>query len=364
MQRLQIAMMKRYATDGNLEKIICIAPNAKITLFNIQKLHTWVSRFRGGLGRILPFTVGKFISNRLDQLSQLSDNQKLIWIDYPSNCQDKRTALLFPPNVESNVSKELISRLEPCWIHSIMTGVDRLPPISTSTLVTSSQSIHSVRIAEFVMSYIFAIAKNLPKHIDQNKKRIWKAHSSQMIMGARIGIVGLGSIGIEVAKIAKKCGMEVWAIKRKAISLDFVDQLLTSEELPDLLRKVDYVVLAVPLTRETRNLIGKAEFDMMKSSACLINICRGAVVDEDALFYALKNESIRAACIDVFQNEKPLPRYSRFYKLPNILVTSWSGWKSADSIDQQMNLFFKNLKMFIEGKQLLSVVDKSQLRYR
>ena len=186
---------------------------------------------------------------------------------------------------------------------------------------------------------------------------------SKTIKGARLGVVGLGSIGTEIAKIGKHCGMEVWATKRKVTPVEFVDCLLPAEELHYLLRESDYVVLAVPLTKETHNLIGKVELDMMKSTACLINICRGAVVDEDALYYALKNKSIQAACIDVFKDEKPLPRCSRFYKLPNVLITSWSAWKSSDSADQQMNLFFNNLKRFINGEPLLSLVDKSQISY-
>jgi phosphoglycerate dehydrogenase-like enzyme len=182
-----------------------------------------------------------------------------------------------------------------------------------------------------------------------------------MIRGAKIGIVGLGKIGKEIAKISKACGMEVWATKRKLTSHEFVDYLLPSAELHKMLREVDYVVLAVPLIEETRNLIGKAELDMMKSSACLINICRGAVIDENCLYDALKHKRIRGACFDVFLNEKRLPRNSRFYKLPNMLITSWSAWYSDESDDQRIDLFFKNLERFIVGKPLLNIAEKSQL---
>jgi phosphoglycerate dehydrogenase-like enzyme len=185
-----------------------------------------------------------------------------------------------------------------------------------------------------------------------------------MIRGAKIGIVGLGKIGKEIAKISKACGMEVWATKRKVTSHDFVDYLLPSAELHNMLREVDYVVLAVPLIEETRNLIGKAELDMIKSSACLINICRGAVVDEDCLYDALKHKRIRGACFDVFLNEKRLPKNSRFYKLPNMLITSWSAWYSDESDDQRIDIFFKNLNRYTIGKPLLSLVDKSQLFHK
>ena len=360
MNNLQIALLKRYGTDAHLDKIDRIEPDAKITLFEIKKRHPKISKIRGGLRRILPYNVYSLLPDKIDEYS---DRQKLIWINSPAEYQHKNTALLFPPNVESNVAEELTSLLRPNWIHSIMTGIDRLPAIPDTTMVTNSRGMHSVRIAEFVMGLIFAFAKNLSEHINQNRKQIWKALPSKMIKGAKIGIVGLGSIGTEIAKIAKINGMKVWAIKRKVTPHDFVDCLLPSEQLPELLREVDYVVLAVPLTRETYHLIGKAELDIMKSTASLINICRGAVVDEGALYDALKNNRIRGACIDIFKNEKPLPRNSHFYKLPNILITCFSAWYSQESDEERMALFFKNLERFINGKPLLNLVDKSQLRY-
>jgi phosphoglycerate dehydrogenase-like enzyme len=310
------------------------------------------------LRHILPYTVYTFLPVKLDELCE---QQKLQWIHSPASSPDIKTVLLFPPSVEHNVAEELQSRLNPSWIHSITTGIDRLPSVPESALVTSSRGLHSGRVAEFVMGLIFALAKNLPEHINLNRKRVWKALPSKMIRGARIGIVGLGRIGTEIAKISKNCGMEVWATKRKVTSIDFIDCLLPYEELPYLLREVDYVVLAVPLTRETRNLIGETELNMMKSTACLINICRGAVVDEDCLYDALKDKRIRGACFDIFQNEKRLPKNSRFYKLPNMLITSWSAWYSDDSDEQRMDLFFKNLERFTTGKPLLSLVEKSQL---
>jgi D-2-hydroxyacid dehydrogenase (NADP+) len=166
----------------------------------------------------------------------------------------------------------------------------------------------------------------------------------------------LGSIGKEVARLGKAVGMEVWAIKRELTQVDFVDRVLPPKELPRFLSEVDYVVLAVPITKETRNLIGKEEFKLMKPTACLINISRGRVVDETSLYQALKNGNIRAACIDVFQDEKPLPQNSQFYKLPNLLITSYSAYYSRDSTNQIMDLFFENLRRFVINEPLLNPV--------
>jgi phosphoglycerate dehydrogenase-like enzyme len=151
--------------------------------------------------------------------------------------------------------------------------------------------------------------------------------------------------------------MEVWATKRKLTDVEFVDRLCPSNGLPALLREVDYLVISVPLTEETRDLIGKAELDMMKPSSYLINISRGAVVDEDSLYQALRERRISGACIDVFQGERPLPRNSRFYRLPNLLVTSYSAYDSANSLKELMDRFFENLCLFKEGRGLPLELD-------
>jgi phosphoglycerate dehydrogenase-like enzyme len=360
MNNLEVAMMKRYASRRNLDRIFRLAPEAKITLFDIRRSHLKLFLVREVFRRILPYTVYTLFPEKLDELCE---KQKLKWIHSPANSANNKTVLLFPPVVEPSVAEELQYRLNPSWIHSIATGIDRLPSIPESTLITSPQGLHSIRVAEFTMALIFALAKNLPEHINLNRKKVWKALPSKMISGAKVGIVGLGKIGKEIAKICKACGMKVWATKRNVNSYDFVDRLLPPAELHNMLREVDYVVLAVPLIEETRNLIGKAEFEMMKSTACLINICRGAVVDEDSLYDALKHKRIRGACIDVFLNERQLPKNSRFYKLSNILITSWSAWYSDESDDQRMDLFFNNLERFIVGKPLLNIADKSQLTH-
>ena len=361
MDNLEVVIEKRHATKRNLAEISRIVPDAKITVYNIQKRYPIISKVRGGFRRISLFEVFNFLPQKLDELA---DEQKLVWIAPPVNSTDGKKVLLFPPLLERQVAKRLVQQLNPGWIHSITAGLDRLPSIPRSTRITNSRGIYSLRIAEFTMGLIFSLAKNIPEHVKQNKKRTWRALPSNMVEGARLGIVGLGSIGTEIARVAKKCGMEVWATKRKMAVLDYVDCLLPAEKLPELLREVDYVVIAVPLTRETYHFIGKAELDMMKSAVCLINISRGALVDEDALYDALKNKRIRGACIDVFKDEKPLPKSSRFYKLPNILITSYSAYYSVDWIDQVMEFFFNNLERFVSDKPLLNIADKSQLRYR
>jgi D-2-hydroxyacid dehydrogenase (NADP+) len=359
MTALQIVLDDRYATKKNRDRIMELAPDARIAVFRVRERYPVATMVRGAFRRTLPWSLYDPISIRLDPLVRA---QRLEWIHPPTSSSDVTNVLLYTPIVECATGKSLLNSLSPRWVHSIMAGVDRIPSLPAEVLLTNSRGIHSLQIAEFTISLIFALAKNILQHTFQNRRRIWNPLPSEMIQGSRLGIVGLGSIGREVARLAKAVGMEVWAIKREVTNVNFVDYVLPPKELPRFLREVDYVVLAVPLTEETRNLIGKDELNMMKPTACLINISRGRVVDENSLYQALRNGSIRAACIDVFQDEKPLPRNSPFYKLPNLLITSYSAYYSRDSLNQIMDLFFENLRRFIDGKPLLNLVDPI-LRY-
>jgi D-2-hydroxyacid dehydrogenase (NADP+) len=350
---LQIILEQRYATKKNLDRVVQLSPDARIAVFHIRERYPMVRIVRGAFRRTLPWFLYDPISIKLDPIAEA---QRLEWVQPPTSSSDITNVLLYPPMVEWATGKGLLDLLSPRWVHSVMTGVDRIPYLPAEVLLTNSRGIHSLRIAEFTIGLIFALAKNIPQHTVQTRSRIWKPLPSEMIQGSRLGIVGLGSIGKEVARLSKAAGMEVWAIKREVTQVDFVDHVLPPKELPRFLSEVDYVVLAVPLNKETRNLIGKEEFKLMKPTACLINISRGRIVDETSLYQALKNSNIRAACLDVFQDENPLPRNSLFYKLPNLLITSFSAYYSRDSINQVMDLFFENLKRFVVGEPLLNLV--------
>jgi phosphoglycerate dehydrogenase-like enzyme len=347
MQKLQIALERRVADQKTLTRISELCPHSNTALFAIGAEGPSAGRLPRLLQRLLPSSVHRSVS-KLENPSP--EAQALRWINPPALSSDITNVLLFPPMVDREIGKKLVTECRPAWVHSIATGVDRIPSLPAGTVLTSSRGVHSRRIAEFVLGLMLALAKNIPQHALQSRERIWQTLPSEMICGKRVGIVGLGSIGAEIARLAKALGMEVWGTKRKVENSAFADRVLPREELPHLLREADYVVLAVPLTRETHHLIGEEALDLMKSTACLINICRGAVVDENALYRALKTSRIRGACIDIFDDEKPLPKSSVFYGLPNLLITSYSAYYSMDWLDRVMERFFENLRLFRLGR--------------
>lgn len=177
-----------------------------------------------------------------------------------------------------------------------------------------------------------------------------------------MGIVGLGSIGREVARLAKAFGMRVIATRRSAKLISrarYVDILLPREHQIELLSDSDFVVLTLPLTPETRRLIGEKELRAMKSTAYLINVARGGIVDEEALIHALNARWIAGAGLDVFATE-PLPADSRLWELPNVIFTPHIGGATEDYVLRATKVFHENLRRYLNGKKLLNVVDKKK----
>ncbi|RME33345.1 MAG: D-2-hydroxyacid dehydrogenase, partial [Thermoflexia bacterium] len=146
-------------------------------------------------------------------------------------------------------------------------------------------------------------------------------------------------------------------LRRHPVPSDVADEVLPPAYLHALLARSDFVVLALPLTEETRGLIGQAELAAMKPDAWLINISRGAIVDEEALVEALREGRIGGACLDVFA-EEPLPPESPFWEMPNVLITPHNSWSSPHIEEREIELFLENLRRYVAGEPLRNVVDK------
>ncbi|CUS81143.1 D-isomer specific 2-hydroxyacid dehydrogenase, NAD binding domain, partial [Candidatus Kryptonium thompsonii] len=158
-------------------------------------------------------------------------------------------------------------------------------------------------------------------------------------------------------KVAKAFGMYVIGMKRTKTKVEYVDEVVTRAEMQHLLENSDFIVVVLPLTDETHHLIGEKEFNMMKKKPYFFNIGRGAVVDEKALINALKEGKIRGAGIDVFEDE-PLPSDSPLWEMENVLVTPHIAGLFPNYWEEPTNLFIENFKRYINGKELINVVDK------
>ncbi|MEO8207620.1 MAG: D-2-hydroxyacid dehydrogenase [Chloroflexota bacterium] len=270
------------------------------------------------------------------------------------------------------------------WVHSATSGVERaLTPTShdRGLTVTNARGVFTRPIAEHVLMLILAISRRLPQLLELQRERTWQPLQGVELRELTIGIIGYGSIGRAVASLAGAFGARVIALRRnpQADGEVATDQAATADsaalaaddsfpfaaaaaqvvgpgQLHDLLRASDIVVLAVPLTPETENMIDAVALAAMRRDAWIINIARGRLIDDRALIEALHAHQIGGAALDAFR-EQPLSPRSEFYDVPNLIITPHTAWSSARVLDRSIDLFCENLRRYSAGEPLRNVVD-------
>jgi phosphoglycerate dehydrogenase-like enzyme len=258
------------------------------------------------------------------------------------------------------------------WVQSPAVGVGSLmfPELLASPVViTSARGIRARAIAEHVIGVTIALARRLPAAMRAQAAHHWAQNELEgptsgvrSLDGLQMGIVGLGSIGMEIVKLAAPFGIRITGIRRRGTG-DFSQTDETRKitrplsYLPELLSTSDVVVLAVPHTPETKQLIGRAELDRMKRGAFLVNIARGKLIDDSAVADALRDGRLGGAALDVFTRE-PLEASSPYWDLPNVIVTPHTSGAMQDYWTPLVALFGENLRRFEKGEPLVNVVDK------
>ena len=249
------------------------------------------------------------------------------------------------------------------WLQVTSAGVDRYITNElkkSPAILTNVSGIHATPIGEFVLTFMLMFAKKMPYASEMKQKKEWSRYAASVLRGKTVGVVGLGHIGKEVARLSKTFGMQVIATRRTAKTMTKsrnVDMLLPSSWLPKLLTQSDFVVITLPLTEDTRNMFSNAQFRLMKESAYIINIGRGPIIDEPALIRALNENQIAGAGLDVFSLE-PLPSTSPLWKMPNVIMTPHVSGGQEDYEKEANKIFCENLKRFLAGKRLMNVVNK------
>lgn len=247
------------------------------------------------------------------------------------------------------------------WLMVANAGIDRLVERGQLTdrfLITNNSGVSALTMGEWVMAAIFAFAKGFPQLARAQQQRVWTRAMPAVLAGQTCGVVGMGAIGSEAARLARANGMRVLATRRSVAEPTEAGglTLLPAAQLPRLLEASDYVVIATPLTPETAGLIGAGELARMKPAAVLVNVARGPVVDEAALIEALREGRIAGAALDVFEQE-PLPAESPLWEMANVLVSPHVSGNTPDYYGGAVDIFVENLRRFRAGEPLRNLCE-------
>lgn len=247
-------------------------------------------------------------------------------------------------------------------LHFMGAGIDHLWPatgLDENVVIANARGIHALEMRDHTLAMMLAFERELPRTIAQQQNQQWLPFLGGSLAGQTLGLIGLGEIGLPIARAAKALGMRVLGMRNRLLPAPDVDEIVLRDDLPRLLKSSDYLVITAPLTSRTRNLLGADEIAHLEKHAVLIVISRGGIVDEIALDEALRQGRLRGAALDVFATE-PLPTSSPLWNAPNLLITPHiSGWVPG-YVERAVRLFLTNLGRFEHDESVLTPVDRER----
>ena len=247
------------------------------------------------------------------------------------------------------------------WIQTTSAGLDKvLGPelVERDLIVTNASGVHAPQVAELAWALTLAVSRALPVYFRQQQEHRWQYGPIFDLAGSTAGIIGLGGIGRQYAKVAVALGMRVIAVDpHEPPKPDGVESLWKMDRLDELLETADVVLVSCPYTLQTRNLLDHGRLAHMKPTAILVNIARGGIVDEEALAEALRAGRLRGAGIDVCETE-PLPADSSLWDVPNLVITPHCAGLSPHRNRRLAEFFCQNLRRYLAEEPLMNVVDQ------
>ncbi|WP_434577677.1 D-2-hydroxyacid dehydrogenase [Thermoanaerobacterium thermosaccharolyticum] len=305
--------------------------------------------------------LSKVNSKYIEEMQKIAPQFNVICLD------DKKDAYKYIKDTEvlvcfdGDADAEFIHNAENLkWIHLLSAGADAMPfdvLKERKIILTNSKGVHKYQISEQVLGYMLLFERALNYFIRKQMNREWdKSVRVSELYDKTVCILGVGSIGEEIARIAREFGMKTIGVRKSGNMSKFIEEMYTNENMIFAVSKADYVICALPLTDETYHLLGKDFFKNMKNDAVFINIGRGKVVDESSLIDALKNKTIRGAALDVFE-EEPLSKESPLWDMENVIITPHTAGISPHYMERGIEIIKHNIKAYLGDGDFINRVD-------
>ena len=246
------------------------------------------------------------------------------------------------------------------WVHTTSAGIESFLPLDwlpDGAVFTNNSGTHVPKTREYARMALLMLHLGMPRLVTQQRERVWQQIFDTVIDGRTVAIVGFGAIGQATAEAARELACRVKAVKRSPEPHPLAETVVGQDRLGDALDHADFLVVAAPLTRETRGMIGGAELDRLAAGAGVLNIGRGPIIDTDALCRRLDDGRLSGAIVDVFEQE-PLPTESPLWHQRNLVITPhMSSDDPVTYIPRSLDIFFENVRRRIDGQAMTNVVD-------
>ena len=262
-----------------------------------------------------------------------------------------------------NFPTENLKKISPNlkWIHVVSSGVEHLLPLDwmfDDLILTNSSGVHALKAGEYGLMAILMLQNHMTQIVTNQKKREFISLFSNPIAGKTVVLIGTGSLGSSMAKHINLLGANVIGVNKRGKKVDGCNKVITIENIDKVLPDADFLYLAVPETPETKNLISKERLDILKPTCGIVNVGRQSVMDYEALSEKLHKNEIAGAILDVFTHE-PLDKSSKLWDTPNLIITPHvSSDDNGNYVKLTLDIFLKNLKLFLENKELSNQIDK------
>lgn len=304
------------------------------------------------------FTYNYGIEN-MNRIKELGYEVLIVRENEIANCDevnDSDILVCYNPFERLDISK--MNKLK--WIQLSSAGIDQLPldeVRNRGIKVTNNRGGYSIPIGEWIVLKILEMLKKSSSMYRKQQMKKWKMDTSLLeLYGKKVGFVGTGSIAGEAAKRLQGFGVDILGVNTKGTEVEYFNKCFSTEKIDDMLKLCDIVVITIPYTKKTHHLIDENRFNAMKDEVYFVNIARGSIIDEKALISSIRNGKIKAAALDVFE-EEPLSRDNPLWDFDNVIITPHNSWVSEEMNGRRFKLILENLRKYFVNETLVNLVD-------